>query len=851
MLNKVQQKMKKMILNFPALREIPVLSKKVFMRCPRIIYGWTGIGVWLCFVASDLCAVSPVGIWRYEGEAFLVPAKKSVSIPVPSLDIPDGQVAVLVIQARLQQGAGYGNYLQLAVNGKPVDDRVGEERFGGGLRILNKSKSAYGDTGAAFFDGNNLLTIFSYSFENIGEDSTYMLDVSDLIHKDRPNEITITNMAAPEYFNMPGDSPQPELLVGRLELSSVPASQAAASPLRKSEIPPHPIAGGGIRFDRVEVLASPSGGLEIRNQDTSYFIESEFSRPGGGKHLFAVDEQPVTWRKLEVHSPDPKTISILAEDESYQLTRSISFQNGRLEMHDTFTNLLDRVIGVAITNTMIPSRPPQGVYLGGIDGVVNNGSPTYPAANPTVFYAFGDNGLGIAAEDTVLRLGLKTYRVGAKCYFLAHHFGLEPLASYTLRWAIYPENQPSYWPFISRLRRDWGANRTVDNFGFAATSLDETYSDEAIRTFFQRRGIRITIPGLWWGQMYGFNGTPQEQVKILRKDPIRIKRACPDMRVLCKIQPLLSAACPEGQDPYQDSQIIREDGQPMTFPCDPRDPCYGDVPQGWVRYRHVPVIGNSWYRQLEQWIQLSMTEGGFDGIYFDTFSYATGFYGRYTYDRWDGHTVDVDPETGEVTRKYADLAIISEPARIALIEQVRKYGGEVLANDPPQTEGMTRINILRCNETTNHQGYAQMHLSTLTPLGHSECYTSNERRNQKGWKTETDRMDDILDKLSAGCLYSYYYAGPELSQKIVTNWMFPITPAEIGPGWVIGEERIVTMVSGAWGWGPDTVGETLLFDKNGHRIPVPLPDAIQTVKEGVKIQIPDGGIGILIRKIQK
>ena len=350
--------------------------------------------------------------------------------------------------------------------------------------------------------------------------------------------------------------------------------------------------------------------------------------------------------------------------------------------------------------------------------------------------------------------------------------------------------------------------------------------------------------------MYGFDGTPLEQVKILRKDSIRIKKAYPDMRVICKIQPLLSAACPENQDPYQDSQIIQENGKPMTFPCDPKDACYGDVPKGWVRYRHVPVIGNAWYKQLEQWIQLSMTEGGFDGIYFDTFSYATGFYGRYTYDRWDGHTVDIDPQTGEVTRKYADLALISEPARIALIELVRKYGGVVFANDPPCTEAMTRINTLRCNETTTPYGYMRMHLSTLTPLGHSKCYTSNERRNKKGWKTEADRMDDIRDKLSAGCLYSYYYAGPELTQNIVTNWMFPITPTEIGPGWVKGEQRTITMVSGEYGWGPDTVAETILFDKNGHRVKSPAPGAIKATKLGVDIKIPDEGMAVIIRKAQ-
>jgi len=168
------------------------------MRHSRILPVWAVMGLCFGFTAFEVWAVSPLTLWRYEGEAFLIPARKSVSISVPSLDIPAGQAAVLVIQVRLQQGAGYGNYLQLAVNNKPVDDRVGEDRFSGGLRLLNKSKSSYGDTGAAYFDGNNLLTLFSYSFAGIGEDAAYMMDVSDLIAGARPNEIKIKNTAAPE-----------------------------------------------------------------------------------------------------------------------------------------------------------------------------------------------------------------------------------------------------------------------------------------------------------------------------------------------------------------------------------------------------------------------------------------------------------------------------------------------------------------------------------------------------------------------------------------------------------------------------------------------------------------------------
>jgi hypothetical protein len=49
------------------------------------------------------------------------------------------------------------------------------------------------------------------------------------------------------------------------------------------------------------------------------------------------------------------------------------------------------------------------------------------------------------------------------------------------------------------------------------------------------------------------------------------------------------------------------------------------------------------------------------------------------------------------------------------------------------------------------------------------------------------------------------------------NHMFPITPSELGEGFVIGRERIVAAVSGTFAWNHANKPRVLVFDATGRR----------------------------------
>jgi hypothetical protein len=80
--------------------------------------------------------------------------------------------------------------------------------------------------------------------------------------------------------------------------------------------------------------------------------------------------------------------------------------------------------------------------------------------------------------------------------------------------------------------------------------------------------------------------------------------------------------------------------------------------------------------------------------------------------------------------------------------------------------------------------------------------------------TAEENMADIRNAMKNGALY-YYYANTSASPTI-TQKMFPFTPIEIHSKWLMGKERILTCISGDFGWhGSRQLAEIFVYDKFG------------------------------------
>ena len=52
--------------------------------------------------------------------------------------------------------------------------------------------------------------------------------------------------------------------------------------------------------------------------------------------------------------------------------------------------------------------------------------------------------------------------------------------------------------------------------------------------------------------------------------------------------------------------------------------------------------------------------------------------------------------------------------------------------------------------------------------------------------------------------------------------MFPITPVELGKGFVVGKERIITAVAGTFEWLHKSKPRVMVFDMKGHEVAAPV-----------------------------
>ena len=138
---------------------------------------------------------------------------------------------------------------------------------------------------------------------------------------------------------------------------------------------------------------------------------------------------------------------------------------------------------------------------------------------------------------------------------------------------------------------------------------------------------------------------------------------------------------------------------------------------------------------------------------------------------------------------------------------MNKRGKLFIGNFSPETRSERRFRFPRFEETYSSRWIALSHLYTPIQLGDMLTYAN----------TPKDMAADQRMALKRGALYYHYCGGtgcPTLSSK-----MFPFTPVELHGGWLVGKERILTAVSGEFGWrGESPEVDVFVFDELGREV---------------------------------
>ena len=221
---------------------------------------------------------------------------------------------------------------------------------------------------------------------------------------------------------------------------------------------------------------------------------------------------------------------------------------------------------------------------------------------------------------------------------------------------------------------------------------------------------------------------------------------------------------------------------------------------GWRWWTFYPTKDNSFGKAMLRSVDVMVDEMGCRGAFMDGFMWAYG--SAYTYDRWDGHSADIDPATKTIARKKGSVLLLSQELLAAYVHKFNERGGTVIANYPVFTRTLAKEKMV-CDQECRVG--PDMHL-THTPITLGRAGTLH---------TEQHVYRDVRAALATGNLYFYYGEGT-LTYKSVPAYMYPITIEDIRAGCVTGRERIVTMNAGTYGWrGKRDLHQVWLFDGRG------------------------------------
>jgi hypothetical protein len=585
---------------------------------------------------------------------------------------------------------------------------------------------------------------------------------------------------------------------------------------RQQVAPPLPRVPQPVRF---EVSVRPGGGFVVGIKGKEYPVESSYSFPHGGESRLAVSETADKrgqrdWQ-VRVKQLDAKNFEVLAGGQYYSIRRRIVVKANRISVRDQITNLTPDVLGIIVSNHIKTDS----------DAKIAVETP----GNFTMFVAGADHGLAVVALDDVYQLQQETLYRNNLAAMVTDKFGLDRGASYTVEWDVYPTATPDYYEFVNRFRKVEDLNRTVGGaFGLIGDGEGLVRSDN--RRFapspdvIEAKGLKYVSyhyligpeddPGM---SLEGIEFTQYpKECALLKKTFAEAHQLNPGMKVMFHIaHGLYATNVPEKLFP--DSRVIDAHGKQIMYGPNSADyycryfsrKRFDEGYRWWIFY---PTMDNSFGKAMLEAVDFMLDEIGASAMYADGF--VSGYAGTgYTYDRWDGHSVQIDPTTKTVARKMGNVTLMALPVLKAVTRKVAAKGGTVFTNGRAGPRSLWPENYITTAETS---GGDQLPIMRQY-LGPAVTAFGDPTRI----KTRRDLYLDVLSKISWGALY-FYYGDKNLGveEKTIVPYMYPFTLEELHAGWMKGQERIITRVPGVYGWRGDTSLHYVVYsDARGIIVP--------------------------------
>jgi hypothetical protein len=677
---------------------------------------------------------------------------------------PEGLLAVFSVLARLdfKQVAGYSPALRVLINGKAA----------GGERMLNRPlrmKARGGDL-YSMAAGELLSTYYSPDYTSPDTDSHYgpvdpihvcviELDVTDLI-VEGANTVTVEHAA-------PSNTCALALADGQLLFMPPPP-------------PPKPKAGpptGALPFiapaaetAEFQATSETDGVIKISVGGESFSVTSRFS------------------------TPEPAWVS--GGNAWFSHQRTTENTGDAVIVRDTFTNLTSENLPVMRRNEISMGDSIKHLWLAGLERADKAGFSASPA-NPTTYAATESVGIGLLPLDDVARIHAANHAQDGIVGLSDNNLILQPGVIYMAEWAIVPTATPDYWAFINAARRLYNANFTIEGaFVFLrADPHTDAWTDEQTADFLLFKSADYVCASISY-PMYKGRYPHGTAFQLITHDNFinsfnRWKSLMPDIRTQVYFHCFIDVT-DDGPERFADARLILPDGSHANY-GEAHDRIY------------IPTSENSYGVEVGKNVDVILEKIGADGVYWDEHEYSRHLY-HYA-EPWDGVTGDIDQKSMTISRLKSSVTLLSEPWRLEMARRILARG-PLVGNGPPFTRAMAALQFPCFVETGSISHCTQAHLHTPIALG-----------DHLTERSELDAYRVMQAALDYGCVYHWYNdltvipAHPHL-----VRYMYPITPVEIHAGYVIGKERILTKVSGMFGWGDVSEHEVHVFNDLGIEV---------------------------------
>ena len=724
-------------------------------------------------------------------------------------------VKELIVKPRLEHEriAGGNPVLRLAVNGTPLEmDRVRNrlKRFDMGPRQV----TSYTTQGWFVFfaaDYTPAPPFTAYAVQGV-EQFVLRFDVSDIWKPGRGNEVTIEH-SNPDY----GWPLIVELGVSStLSAKMLPPRRRPAPTGEILSIIPHGLAKPPYRMTVLE-----GGAIRVALAGRQWIVESAFSTlaPGWAK-LGADADVDRHWRRLR-----HKTDGVVAVSDDFRLERTVVRRDDHVFVTDRIINTGDNDLPVMVRHYTEMGDGVTHIRIGGKPIGQMPRMETENGAHPASLALYEQTGIALLSEDDVMRAQARNFRHDDVIGISNPRLVVRRATSLDIEFSIYPLDEADPFTFVNRVRRNWDTNFTIPgSFAFMQQRKPVTeMSDEQLVALLEGKSAKFICSSMGrykglWAHGTAYKHADQSKENILFE---RVKRLRPQTQTQFYFHCFISVHEDDPQNFAADA-LRRPDGSP------------GDYNK--AKYPiFLPREGSPFAAVQDELIDLRFEQFNLDGIYWDEIGYSAH---KYDYsDHWDGYTAIISSNTHRIERKITNVTLGTLSWREKAAKRILARGS-LIGNGAPLTRTFTRLHFPRFLET-----------GSITHLYNGQLYTPIALGDHLTERSPLDCYHNMVRGLDYGAVYYWYFDQIVATEPTLTSVMFPITPIELGHGYIIAKERILTNTSGRFGWGDDSDFDVAVFNERGKRTDtIDVPRRIIDGKSFAEVRIAEGYAVALIRK---